>query len=161
MKRSRLPIVFALLLLTGCDGKLDNINDCIAGKEKPVPLQKAIEVVKAAGLEVREPEPAKANEPSPPRQFMLLCVTTVQGQRLTQSLSVDLDARTVNGASADITPDQIKWSTPERNPYNGTQTKDVHSLNRLNGDYRSYTEGAIYAAPPPTYGCTTAPKPAF
>lgn len=166
MRKLTVPIVVSLLvLLTGCNSRLDDVKRCLLGEEKPIPLETAIDVVKAAGLEVREraPEPraTEAGKVALSRQFTLLCSTVISGQRISQTLSVDLDAGTVNGSPAQITSNDIKWSTPSRNPYNGVRSVETHTLNRLNGDYRWYVEGAMYAAPPPTYACAPAPAPSF
>ncbi|MDM8359055.1 hypothetical protein [Pandoraea communis] len=162
MKTSTVPIV-ALLLLGGCDGKPDKIKGCVLGEETPVPLQKAIEVVKAAGMEVKESTPPSPEGTAqlPIRRFSLLCEAAVSGQRLTKVLDVDLDAGTVNATSARVSATEISWKTPRRDRYTGRNMSEMHELNRLNGDYRSYVEGLMYSGPPPTYTCAPAPKPAF
>lgn len=128
-----------------------------------MPLQKAIEVVKAAGMEVRESKPSSPEVTAqlPLRAFSLLCDAVVSGQRLTKVLEIDLDAGTVNATAARVSVDEISWVTSYRDQYTGKNTSEIHKLNRLNGDYRSYVEGLIYSGPPPTYACALAPKAAF
>lgn len=163
MKRTIVLVALAALALSACDHNLNDIKDCVAGRRRPVPLDEAVSIVKAAGFEVRKQaaEAPKPVEMAPPRQFALLCDATVRGQRISESLSVDLDARTVNGVRAQVSPTELRWSTPYRNPGNGVASGEVHTLNRLNGDYRFYVEGAMYAEPPPTYRCQMAPRPVF
>jgi hypothetical protein len=82
------------------------------------------------------------------RQFSLLCNTTLQGQRVSQSLSVDLDADTVNGTKAQISDSEIKWKTGAHDQNGTAFSGEVHTLNRLTGDYRFYDESALYSSVP-------------
>ncbi|CAB3769149.1 hypothetical protein [Paraburkholderia humisilvae] len=173
MYKIALLAVTVSALLSGCDRRVEDIKDCIAGKTQTMDVDQAVSVVKAAGFEVTRPDsiatpapstPASSSSPSvtsahPP--FSLLCNTTVQGQRVSQSLTVDLDADTVNGARAEVSDNEIKWTTQSRDRTGAAFAGQVHTLNRLNGDYRFYDEGAMYAAPVPTYQCTLAAKRLF
>src|ERR1700759_5663714 len=116
MHRVALFVVVASVVLSGCNRRAEDVKDCIAGKTQPaMDVGQAMSVLKAAGFEISRPDntpvtaapaPTIASSPAPPtaaqgpaqRQFSLLCNTTVQGQRVSQSLSVDLDSDTVNGA---------------------------------------------------------------
>jgi len=157
----------ALLSLTGCNRDLGHIEECIKGGPTPVSLEQAIATVKAAGLQVSsqvEPNAGLASAPAThtadTNRLNLLCQTDVEGQRLTVVLHIDLDSRKVNGLAANVTEDEINWASGTTAP-SGRPTLQHHALNRLNGDYRSYQDGAIYAAPPPTYHCSPAPAAAF
>ena len=142
-------------------------------------IGQAMSVLKAAGYEVRRPDDAiaapaqpQAPEQAPPpvqtpaplqakapvrtraqHQFSLLCNATVQGQRVSQSLAVDLDADTVNGSQAEVSDTEIKWTTQSRDQSGAAFNGETHTLNRLTGDYRFYDEAAIYSAAAPTWQC--------
>lgn len=135
------------------------------GVEKPIALEKAIERVKAAGLIVSSQRndivPKAPGAPAPSGQVDLLCTADVSGQRLTALIHIDLGSRTVNGLAANVMSDEITWATGAQNPATGNPALVRHTLNRLNGDYRSYQDGALYAAPPPTYRCSKAPAAQF
>jgi hypothetical protein len=94
-------------------------------------------------------------------RFTLLCKATVNGQLFTQNLEINYQDRKVNGNSAVVADTMITWSTNDFDPYRKTNVVSKHELNRLAGNYRSWTEGAIYSAPPPSYICEKAPQPRF
>ncbi|GAB7524032.1 hypothetical protein [Paraburkholderia sp. 2C] len=119
-----------------------------------------------------EPAPAPVQTPAPvqaaapvhstaPHRFSLLCNATVQGQPASQSLSVDLDADTVNGVQAEVSDTEIRWTTQSRDPSGAVFNGETHTLNRLTGDYRFYDEAAIYSATAPTWQCALASKRVF
>ncbi|HEY4349985.1 MAG TPA: hypothetical protein VGN31_02090 [Paraburkholderia sp.] len=113
---------------------------------------------------VQTPVPLQAQAPArtrAQRQFSLLCNATVQGQRVSQSLAVDLDADTVNGAQAEVSDTEIKWSTQSRDESGTAFNGETHTLNRLTGDYRFYDEAAIYSAAAPTWQCAVESKQLF
>jgi hypothetical protein len=166
MKKSVVGFI-ALLSLTGCNRDLSHIEECIKGSPTPVSLEQAIATVKAAGLQVSSqidpntgPTSASANRAVDTNRLNLLCQTDVEGQRLTVVLHIDMNSRTVNGLAAHVTEDEVKW-TSGTTATSGRPTLEHHTLNRLNGDYRSYQDGALYAAPPPTYHCSSAPAATF
>jgi hypothetical protein len=176
MHKIALLAVAMSALLGGCERRVDEIKDCIAGKAQSIDVGQAMSVLKAAGFDVRRADDAATPAPSTPasalpaqtaahRLVSLLCNTTVQGQRVSQSLTVDLDADTVNGARADVSDTEIKWTTQSRDGASTNAgiafTGQVHTLNRMNGDYRFYDEGAMYAAPAPTYQCALESKRLF
>lgn len=158
---------FTLLTLTGCNRDLGHIEECVKGNPIPVSLEQAIATVRSAGLQVSSHADSNAGPVSTPAtrtadtsRLNLLCQTDVEGQRLTVVLHINLDSRKVNGLAANVTEDEINWASGTTAP-SGRPTSQHHTLNRLNGDYRSYQDGAIYAAPPPTYHCSPAPAAAF
>lgn len=169
MKKS---VVFfsALLSLTGCNRDLSHIEECIKGSPTPVSLEQAIATVRAAGLQITSQANSNTGPASAPATrttdinrlnlLNLLCQTDVEGQRLTVVLHINLDSRKANGLAANVTEDEINWVSGTTAP-SGRPTLQHHTLNRLNGDYTSYQEGAMYAAPPPTYHCSPAPAAAF
>ncbi|MFC0399106.1 hypothetical protein [Paraburkholderia rhizosphaerae] len=179
MHKIALLAVAVSVLLSGCERRIEEIKDCIAGKTQPVDVDQAVKIVKAAGFEVRRPDSIMTPAPSSsaasassstsslPKQasthqpFSLLCNTTVQGQPVSQSLTVDLDAATVNGVRADVSETEIKWTTQSRDHTGAAFTGQIHTLNRLNGNYRFHDEGAVYAAPVPSYRCALASKRLF
>ncbi|MBZ9781611.1 hypothetical protein K9857_08605 [Pseudomonas sp. REP124] len=158
-----------LLGISGCDHKFSDIQSCILGAEKPIPLEKAIAVVKAAGLVVTSQEPAPisltpsvssaAAATSGP--FNLLCEAAINGQRYTKTIHLDIASKAANGVVAVITEDEVKWTSGVQNPVTGKPTLEHHTLNRLNGDYRYYDDGVVYASNPPTYHCSKAPPAQF
>jgi hypothetical protein len=185
MHKTVLFVVFACALLSGCDHRVEDIGNCIAGKiagttQPAMDVGRALSVLKAAGFVVSRPDdaaatsvPAQVQVPAPAqtapaaqtaapahtaaqRQFSLLCHASVEGQRVSQNLSVNLDADTVNGARADVSDTEIKWTTQSRDNPGAAFSGQMHTLNRLNGDYRFYDEGAMYAAATPTYQCALA-----
>ena len=93
--------------------------------------------------------------------FTLLCRATVNNQLFTKNLEIDYGAKKVDGVRAVITDTMITWSSKELDPYRKTNVVVQHELNRLAGNYRSWSEGAIYASPPPSYACEKAPQPKF
>jgi hypothetical protein len=113
---------------------------------------------------VQTPAPAQAEasvSTTAKHRFSLLCEATVQGQRESQSLSVDLDAATVNGARAEVSDTEIKWTTQSRDESGTAFNGETHTLNRLTGDYRFYDAAAIYSADAPTWQCAPASKRLF
>jgi hypothetical protein len=200
MQKVALFIVLASVVLSGCNRRADDSNNCSAGKAQPaMDVGQAMSVLKAAGYEVRRPDeapavsvstpaPAQAATAAPPQmpeqapapvqapapaqaeapahtaarhRFSLLCNATVQGQRVSQSLSIDLDADTVNGAQAEVSDTEIKWTTQSRDQSGTAFNGETHTLNRLTGDYRFYDEAAIYSADAPTWQCAPASKRLF
>ena len=180
MQKVALFVVVASVLLSGCNRRAEEVKDCSAGKAQPaMDIGQAMSVLKAAGYEVRRPDDAiaapaqpQAPEQAPPpvqtpaplqakapvrtraqHQFSLLCNATVQGQRVSQSLAVDLDADTVNGSQAEVSDTEIKWTTQSRDQSGAAFNGETHTLNRLTGDYRFYDEAAIYSAAAPTWKC--------
>jgi len=108
--------------------------------------------------------PAQAGIPEPVgarHQFSLLCNATVQGERVSQSLAIDLDADTVNGTRAEVSDTEIKWTTQSRDQSGTAFNGETHTLNRLTGDYRFYDEAAIYSASAPIWQCAPASKRLF
>jgi hypothetical protein len=208
MQKVALFIVLASVVLSGCNRRAEDPNNCSAGKAQPaMDVGQAMSVLKAAGYEVRRPDeapaasvstpaPAQAATAAPPQmpeqapapaqvpaqvpveapapaqaeapvqtaarhRFSLLCNATVQGQRVSQSLSIDLDADTVNGAQAEVSDTEIKWTTQSRDQSGTAFNGETHTLNRLTGDYRFYDEAAIYSADAPTWQCAPASKRLF
>lgn len=155
-----------LLALSGCDHKFDDIQSCILGAEKPIPLEKAIAVIKAAGLVVSSQEPApntSATSAAAPTSgpLVLLCEAVIDGQRFTQTIHLDIASKAANGLAAAVTEDEVKWTSGVQNPVTGKPTLEHHTLNRLNGDYRFYEDGVLYSRAPPTYHCSNAPTAQF
>ncbi|CAB3755721.1 hypothetical protein [Paraburkholderia solisilvae] len=178
MHKVALFTVAVSVLLSGCNRHTDDARNCVAGNTQSMNVAQAMAVLKAAGYEVRQAGDAPAPTaqtavppqiavapPIPPqiapapqteapaqtsarRQFSLVCNTTLQGQRVSQNLSVDLDADTVNGTKAQVSDAEIKWKT-DAHDQNGTAfSGEVHTLNRLTGDYRFYDESALYSSVP-------------
>jgi len=155
-----------LLALSGCNRKFDDIQSCILGAEKPIPLEKAIAVVKAAGLVVSSQEPtpntpasaaaAPAAAPSS-GSLDLLCEAEIYGQRFTTMIHLNIASKAANGLTATVTEDEVKWTSGVQNPVTGKPTLEHHTLNRLNGDYRYYDDGVVYSSAPATYHCSKAP----
>jgi hypothetical protein len=113
---------------------------------------------------VQAPASAQAGTPAPVaarHQFSLLCNATVQGERVSQSLAIDLDADTVNGTRAEVSDTEIKWTTQSRDQLGTAFNGETHTLDRLTGDYRFYDEAAIYSAAAPTWQCAPASKRLF
>ena len=161
-----------LLALSGCDHKFDDIQSCILGAEKPIPLEKAIAVIKAAGLVVSSQEPApntsassasSASSAAVPTSgpLVLLCEAVIDGQRFTQTIHLDIASKAANGLVAAVTEDEVKWTSGVQNPVTGKPTLEHHTLSRLNGDYRFYEDGVLYSRAPPTYHCSKAPTAQF
>ncbi|MBJ9626056.1 hypothetical protein [Burkholderia multivorans] len=158
-----------LLVLAGCGRKFDDIQSCISGQEKPISLEQAITVVKAAGLIVSTQEsthnivspsaPPPASTNSGP--FDLLCVAEIDGQRFTRTIHLNIPSKIANGLPAAVTSDEVKWTSQVRNQVTGRSTLEHHTLNRLNGDYRYYDDGVIYSRAPATYHCSKAPSAQF
>ena len=158
-----------LLALSGCGHKFDDIQSCILGAEKPIPLEKAIAIIKAAGLVVSSQEPAPntlassvssaATPTSGP--LVLLCEAVIGGQRFTKTIHLDIASKAANGLAAAVTEDEVKWTSGVQSPVTGKPTLEHHTLNRLNGDYRYYDDGVVYASTPPTYHCSKAPTAQF
>ncbi|MPQ69656.1 MULTISPECIES: hypothetical protein [unclassified Pseudomonas] len=158
-----------LLTLSGCDRKFDDIQSCILGAEKPIPLEKAISVVKAAGLVVSSQEPTP-NTPAPSVSaavapasgpLNLLCEAEIYGQRFTTTIHLDIASKAANGLAAAVTEDEVKWTSGVQNPVTGKPTLEHHTLSRLNGDYRYYDDGVVYSSAPATYHCSKAPTAQF
>lgn len=155
--------------LSGCDHKFDDFQRCIQGTEKSVPLEKAIAVVKAAGLVVSSQEPAPNTlAPSPSSAaapnsgpLVLLCEAVIGGQRLTKTIHLDIASKAANGLAAAVTEDEVRWTSSVQNSVTGKSALEHHTLSRLNGDYRSYEEGVLYSRTPPTYSCSKAPIAQF
>ena len=158
-----------LLAISGCDHKLDDIQNCILGVEKPIPLEKAIAVVKAAGLVFSSQEPTPSTPTSPVSSaaaptsgpLVLLCEAVINGQRFTKTIQLDIASKAANGLAAAVTEDEVKWTSGVQNPVTGKPALEHHTLNRLNGDYRYYDDGVVYASAPPTYHCSKAPTAQF
>ncbi|MCU1751613.1 hypothetical protein [Pseudomonas sp. 6D_7.1_Bac1] len=161
-----------LLALSGCDRKFDDIQSCILGSEKPIPLEKAIAVVKAAGLVVSSQEPtpntpassaSSASSAAAPTTgpLDLLCEAEIYGQRFTTTIHLDIALKAANGLAAAVTEDEVKWTSGVQNPVTGKPTLEHHTLNRLNGDYRYYDDGVVYGSAPATYHCSKAPTAQF
>ena len=93
--------------------------------------------------------------------FTLLCKATVSNQLFAKNLEIDYQAKKVDGLHAVITDTMITWSSRDYDQYRQANVVTRHELNRLAGNYRSWTEGAIYSAPPPSYSCEKAPQPKF
>jgi hypothetical protein len=138
----------------------------------PISVSTATQTTAPAQPEVPEQAPAPVQTPAPVqpearaqtsahRQFSLLCSATVQGQRVSQNLAIDLDADTVNGARAEVSDTEIKWTTQSRDQSGTAFNGETHTLNRLTGDYRFYDEAAIYSADVPTWQCAPASKRLF
>jgi outer membrane murein-binding lipoprotein Lpp len=122
------------------------------------------QVLEQAPAPLQTPAPVQAEAPvqsTAKHRFSLLCEATVQGQRESQSLAVDLDAATVNGARADVSDTEIKWTTQSRDESGTAFNGETHTLNRLTGDYRFYDAAAIYSADAPTWQCAPASKRLF
>ena len=97
----------------------------------------------------------------PNTQFTLLCKASVNGQLFTKNLEIDYRKNKVDGANAVITNTMITWSTNDFDVPRQRSAVTRHELNRLAGSYRQWSEGAIYASPPPTYACEKAPQAKF
>jgi outer membrane murein-binding lipoprotein Lpp len=113
---------------------------------------------------VQTPALAQAAAPvhtTTPHRFSLLCNATIQGQPVSQSLAVDLDADTVNGVQAEVSDTEIRWTTQSHDQSGAAFNGETHTLNRLTGDYRFYDEAAIYSATAPTWQCALASKRVF
>ena len=155
--------------LSGCDHKFDDFQSCIQGTEKTIPLEKAIAVIKAAGLVVSSQEPAPntlassvssaATPTSEP--LVLLCEAVIGGQRFTKTIHLDIASKAANGLAAAVTEDEVKWTSGVQSPVTGKPTLEHHTLSRLNGDYRFYEDGVLYSRAPPTYHCSKAPTAQF
>ncbi|PCR93238.1 hypothetical protein CP336_27370 [Pseudomonas fluorescens] len=161
-----LGVACMLPALSGCDRKFDDFQSCIQGTEKTIPLEKAIAVIKAAGLVVSSQEPApntSASSAAAPTSgpLVLLCEAVIGGQRFTKTIHLDIASKAANGLAAAFTEDEVKWTSGVPNPVTGNPTLEHHTLNRLNGDYRYYDDGVVYASTPPTYHCLKAPTAQF
>lgn len=75
------------------------------------------------------------------------------------ALQLDFDNKQVNGLPAIFTDTEIKWSRARVS--NGKVVYDENTLNRLSGNYGSYTQGVMYAGPPPIFNCSKAPNAKF
>jgi hypothetical protein len=133
----------------------------------PAPAQTSAPAQEPAPAPQQAPAPVQADAPAQNtqnrshRRFSLLCNTTVQGERESQSLAIDLDADTVNGAHAEVSDTEIKWTTQARDQSGTAFNGEIHTLNRLTGDYRFYDEAAIYSAAAPTWQCAPASSRLF
>jgi hypothetical protein len=146
--------------------------DAAPAAATPAPTSMPAQAAAPAQPQMSEQAPAPVQAPAAPQaeapvqtaarhRFSLLCNATVQGQRLSQSLSIDLDADTVNGAQAEVSDTEIKWTTQSRDQSGTAFNGETHTLNRLTGDYRFYDEAAIYSADAPTWQCAPASKRLF
>lgn len=88
-------------------------------------------------------------------------MATVNSQLFTKNLEIDYQAKKVDGLPAVITDTMITWNSREFDQYRRANVVIKHELNRLAGNYRSWTDGAAYSAPPPSYSCEKAPQPKF
>lgn len=158
-----------LPVLSGCDHKFDDFQSCIQGNEKTIPLEKAIAVIKAAGLVVSSQEATPNTLASSPSShaapisgpLVLLCEAVIDGQRLTKTIHLDIASKAANGLAAAVTEDEVKWTSSVQNSVTGKPALEQHTLSRLNGDYRSYEVGVLYGRTPPTYQCSKAPIAQF
>lgn len=93
--------------------------------------------------------------------LILLCKASLQGQLLTEIITVDAATRTVNKEKADISPNTITWTSKRRDEIQGREVTYKHRIDRLSGAYTSYGVGVQYAGPGPTFICEKAPPAKF
>lgn len=93
--------------------------------------------------------------------LLLLCKASVQGQFLTEILTVDLGGQTVNKQRAEIDQNTMNWTSKRLDAIQGREITYKHRLDRLSGAYTSYGVGVMYAGPGPTFICEKAPPAKF
>jgi hypothetical protein len=90
----------------------------------------------------------------------LLCRASTNGRpSLVRVVQIDFDAKKVDGVPAQIGSAEIKWNT--RDEYAGTQSINVHTLNRLAGTLQTWPESGVLPSIPPLFTCERAPAPKF
>lgn len=110
--------------------------------------------------------PALAEEQKKPQastRFTLVC----SSQLLRKTIAVDTARRTIDGKSANFSDTSITWKTEDAEVVwrRGEQPaapkrSAMHELNRIEGTYRSWDEGAT-AETSATYSCEKAPPQKF